>query len=151
MTNRLSLLVLTLLLSGCGIVTHDAFDPIATKADLDVSVEEDMAELAQKPAIEALQAGREHSTPQTDKGVLLPLCQRLETECQVKTIALLDEEEADQPYIYEIVVQLPADAAAQSKVLNVIREADAKFAGSIETSQGEKWLSLIVLEPDDIE
>lgn len=154
MIRRLCLLLAVVGLSGCGIIM-DALDTVDTKADMDWSIEEDLAEFTQKPAIESLQAGAVHINSAADKDVLLPLCQRLEAECKVKTIAVLDEEEDEegksQTYIYEVVVQLPTDMAAQASVLTAIREADAKFAGEIEISQGEKWLAFLLLGPDDID
>jgi len=158
MAQRLFILVV-LSIAGCGFDVGGGggggFQPVASKADIDTAIEEDLADYQQKPAIECLQSGAEHMTAEVDKGVLIPLCQRLESEYKVKTIALIDEEEDDKgvmhPYVFEIVVDMPADATAQASVLNAIREADSKYDGRIEITYGVKRLAFVLYEVDEID
>jgi hypothetical protein len=152
---NLALWLSAIVLIGCG--TAAPTTPMSPKAVLDQQVEEDLASLEQRPAVQLLQNGGKHyesegpESATADKEVLLPLCQRLESEFHLQPIALLDDDDADKKAIYYVAVKLTSDAVAKSAIQAAIREADQPFPGKIEAEWGEHWLILTLQPPDELD
>ena len=144
------------LLVGCSTGGGKSLPNPDPKAAIDQSVEEDIVELQERPAVDFLARGGKHyddadrpgST--VDKDVLLPLCQRLASEFKLQPIAIVDESEAGE-YIYEIIVKLPGDAVARGEIRAAITQADADFQGRIVTEWGHKWLAFTLEPPPGLE
>jgi hypothetical protein len=141
-------------ISGCSLAGL-GFDP---KQVVDEMVEDDMLGLNQDkkiPAVEFFEKGGKHyevmgrgEGSNVDRNLVLPLMKRLRDEFKAEPIVLVPD---DAEYCWEIVVKLPAGAAARAGIAKAISETDAKFAGEIAADWGHKWLAFNFQDPDEID
>lgn len=127
--------------------------PSDPKAEFDSLVEDiwiDLNEGKLVDAVEYLEGGGQHynvgesDAESIDRTVLLPLCERLRDEYDVKPQALID---ADLGFASMILVKLPGNPLTHSAIETVIADADADFEGTIDAEWGHVWLAISLLEP----
>jgi hypothetical protein len=139
------------LVAGCM-----SFDLGDSKADLDEYVDETLTYTEQRKATDYFSSGGSYwadgsdESNKLDREVLLPLCQRLESEFKAETFALVSTDDGTT-YTEALAMKAPADAAVRNSIDAAVKEADGRYDGSITVDWGNKWATIDVEDPEDLE
>jgi hypothetical protein len=80
-----------------------------------------------------------------DAELVIPLCDRIERECNAQCFALLFDDDSAGAFTIEILVRL-SPRSHRRRIAAAIAEADQRFHGNIQQTWGSKWMSFSFLE-----